>query len=102
MNKQDLATQTVTDAHGTDLAAPYPFIPPADVLEDRAGITIHLDMPGVTKEGLSIEVDKNTLVIEGKVQIERRTRCGEHGRHSEPRRIVCDYSVESRAAATKG
>jgi HSP20 family protein len=69
MNKQDLATQTSVDAHRTDPGAHHPFIPPADVLEDSAGITIYLDMPGVTKEGIRIEADKNTLVIEGEVQI---------------------------------
>jgi HSP20 family protein len=69
MNKQDLATQGSTDAHRTDSGAHFPFIPPADVLENSAGITIHLDMPGVTKEGIRIEADKNTLVIEGEVQI---------------------------------
>jgi len=69
MNKQDLATQGSADANRTDPAAHYPFVPPADVLEDSAGITIHLDMPGVTKEGIRIEADKNTLVIEGEIQI---------------------------------
>jgi HSP20 family protein len=69
MNKQDLTTQGSADAHRNDSEAPYPFIPPADVLEDSAGITIHLDMPGATKEGIRIDADKNTLVIEGQVQI---------------------------------
>jgi HSP20 family molecular chaperone IbpA len=69
MDKQDLATQPTAAAHSSDPGAPYPFIPPADVLEDSAGITIRLDMPGVTKERLSIEADRNTLVIEGEVQI---------------------------------
>jgi HSP20 family protein len=69
MNKQDLATQGSADAHRADSGAHYPFIPPADVLEDSAGISILLDMPGVTKEGMRIEADKNTLVIEGEVQI---------------------------------
>ena len=69
MNKQDLATNSSTDAHHGDVGGAYPFVPPADVMEDSAGITIHLDMPGVTKDRLSVEADKNTLVIEGEVQI---------------------------------
>jgi HSP20 family protein len=69
MAKQDLATQSPADMHPIDREAHYPFIPSADVLEDSAGITIHLDIPGVTKDRLSIEADKNTLVIEGEVQI---------------------------------
>jgi HSP20 family protein len=69
MNKHNLTTQGSADAHRNDSGAPYPFIPPADVLEDSAGITIYLDMPGATKEGIRIDADKNTLVIEGQVQI---------------------------------
>jgi HSP20 family protein len=69
MAKQDLATQSPADVHRNSTQDHYPFIPPADVMEDSAGITIHLDMPGVTKDRLSIEADRNTLVIEGEVQI---------------------------------
>jgi HSP20 family protein len=69
MNKQDLAAQASADAHLADPGAHYQLIPPADVLEDSAGITIYLDMPGVTKEGIRIEADKNALVIEGEVQM---------------------------------
>jgi HSP20 family molecular chaperone IbpA len=43
--------------------------PPADVFEDGDGITLRLDMPGVSKERLNIQADKNTLVIDGDVQI---------------------------------
>lgn len=69
MDKQDLATQPSAVAHKSDAGAHYPVIPPADVLEDIAGITICLDMPGVTKDRLTIEADRNTLVVEGEVQI---------------------------------
>ena len=69
MAKQDLATQSPADVHRPAPGDHYPVIPSADVMEDSAGITIHLDMPGVTKDRLSVEADKNTLVIEGEVQI---------------------------------
>jgi HSP20 family protein len=69
MDKQNLASQSRAGVHRTDSGVDYPFIPPADVLEDSGGITIHLDMPGVAKEGIRIEADKNTLVIEGEMRI---------------------------------
>ncbi|WP_295540363.1 Hsp20/alpha crystallin family protein [uncultured Thiohalocapsa sp.] len=44
--------------------------PPVDVFEDAEGITIEADMPGVSKDRLHVQVDANTLRIEGEVQIE--------------------------------
>lgn len=44
--------------------------PPVDICEDADGITLFADMPGVSRERLSIQVDKDTLVIEGNAQIE--------------------------------
>jgi len=68
-DKQEIATQPSSAARRTEREADYPLVPPADVLEDRDGITLHLDMPGVSKDHLNVQADKNTLVIEGEVQI---------------------------------
>jgi HSP20 family protein len=67
-DKQATATQAPS-AQRTEREADYPLVPPADVLEDSDGITLRLDMPGVSKDRLNIQADKNTLVIEGDVQI---------------------------------
>lgn len=42
--------------------------PPADVFEDGEGITIALDMPGVSKDRLNIQTDNKTLTISGDVE----------------------------------
>ncbi|MGD2055499.1 MAG: Hsp20/alpha crystallin family protein [Gammaproteobacteria bacterium] len=44
--------------------------PPVDIYEDDEGITLHADMPGVTREDLEIRVDNDTLLIEGDSPIE--------------------------------
>lgn len=44
--------------------------PPVDIGEDAEGITLLADMPGVSKDRLSIQVDKDSLLIEGDAQIE--------------------------------
>jgi HSP20 family protein len=44
--------------------------PPVDVYEDVEGITLVADMPGVSKDRLDIQVDRDTLLIEGNVSIE--------------------------------
>ncbi len=67
-DKQELTRQTSSIRQQTGRDADYPLVPPADVLEDSDGITLYVDMPGVSKEGLKVEADKNTLVIEGELQ----------------------------------
>lgn len=44
--------------------------PAADIFEDADGISIVLDMPGVTKELLTVKADRNELVIEGEAAID--------------------------------
>jgi HSP20 family protein len=44
--------------------------PPVDIYEDAEGIRLMADMPGVSRERLAIEVDKDMLVIEGDARID--------------------------------
>jgi HSP20 family protein len=44
--------------------------PTGDIFEKEDGITILLDMPGVSKERLDINTDRNSLVVEGEIEIE--------------------------------
>jgi len=48
----------------------YALAPPADVFEDADGIGIVLDMPGVTKDRLTVKADRSELVIEGDASID--------------------------------
>jgi len=43
------------------------MLPPVNVIEDSAGITLIADMPGVSKEKLSLQVEADALTIEGEV-----------------------------------
>jgi HSP20 family molecular chaperone IbpA len=45
------------------------LIPPVDVIEDSAGITLRADLPGVPKDKLSLQVEADTLTIEGQVSM---------------------------------
>ncbi|HEY4210321.1 MAG TPA: Hsp20/alpha crystallin family protein [Steroidobacteraceae bacterium] len=42
--------------------------PLVDIYEDADGITLHADVPGVSKERLNVHVDGNTLALEGKTE----------------------------------
>lgn len=43
------------------------LVPPVDIVEDSAGITLLADVPGVRKDGLDIQVDGPNLSFEGQV-----------------------------------
>lgn len=43
--------------------------PPVDIYEDAEGITLLADMPGVSKDRLTVQVDQDTLLVEGEAQI---------------------------------
>lgn len=42
---------------------------PVDIFEDETGITVLADMPGVSRERLDIQIDNNTLSIQGKTAV---------------------------------
>ncbi len=42
--------------------------PAVDIFEDAEGITLYADIPGVSKERLSVNVDGDTLLLEGTVE----------------------------------
>lgn len=44
--------------------------PPVDIFEDGEGITLRADMPGVSKDYLNIQVDKDSLTVEGDARID--------------------------------
>lgn len=46
------------------------LMPPVDVIEDSAGITLFADLPGVPKDKLSLHVEADTLTIEGDVALD--------------------------------
>ncbi|RYF42673.1 MAG: Hsp20/alpha crystallin family protein [Comamonadaceae bacterium] len=47
---------------------PY-AVPPMDIFEDDAGITLLADLPGVARENLGVRVDGDTLMIEAQAGI---------------------------------
>lgn len=43
------------------------LFPPVNVVEDANGITLYADLPGVSKDKLGLQVEADTLTIEGEV-----------------------------------
>ncbi|EXI68647.1 MAG: Hsp20/alpha crystallin family protein [Accumulibacter sp.] len=46
------------------------LLPPVDVIEDASGITLYADLPGVSKDKLHLQVEADTLTIEGEIDLE--------------------------------
>lgn len=44
--------------------------PPVDIFEDAHGITVHAEMPGVARDRLNVQADRNSLLIEGEAAID--------------------------------
>jgi HSP20 family protein len=61
-----LETEQQSQAREKDLA----MLPAADIFEDAHQITVQAEMPGVSKEGLNVQADRNNLVIEGRIGLD--------------------------------
>jgi HSP20 family molecular chaperone IbpA len=70
MNQQSVARRESGEPARAERQTQLVLTPPVDIYEDADGITLQLDMPGVSKEGLNLQVDAANLVIEGDARIE--------------------------------
>jgi HSP20 family molecular chaperone IbpA len=61
---------TAVNKETKDLRDEDVLVPPVDVIEDAAGITLYADLPGVPKEKLNLHVETDTLTIEGELALE--------------------------------
>lgn len=50
--------------------AEWTLVPDVDIYEDSDGIFVKADMPGVSKDRLDIQVNQDTLTIEGEARID--------------------------------
>jgi len=66
----DLTTKPATEMQNRWENSELAIRPAVNIVEDASGIVVEADMPGVAKEGLSIQVDKDKLAVEGKAYIE--------------------------------
>ena len=62
-NEKSVAPKDVNRAVET---AKGTIIPPVDIYEDTDGVTLFADLPGVSKESLDVQIDKDLLKIFGR------------------------------------
>ena len=61
--QRNLKREATTEPSATAL------VPAVDIWEDSEGILVKADLPGVSKDGLAVNVDGETLTIEGSVAL---------------------------------
>ena len=71
--RQEVTTGKSGPAQGKGREDEFVLRPPVDILEDAHGIMVVAEMPGVSKDRLNVQADRNNLLIEGDVVIETAT-----------------------------
>ena len=59
---------TLPAADGPAAAPRLLFNPPIDIYETEDGLVLYADLPGVTSEGLDLQVQNNRLTLFGRIQ----------------------------------
>lgn len=70
-NQKDIVQRDATSPAASAGAGPElpALFPPVNICEDDVGITLSADLPGVTRDALSIRVDGDTLTLEAPIQL---------------------------------
>jgi len=69
MSEKQEVTKQDTERNDAARAMESAIRASVDIFEDKTGITVRADMPGVSRERLDIKIDKDTLSIEGRAEI---------------------------------
>lgn len=69
-DKSQVAKATQSDLPAESKSrAESALLPPVDVVEDAGGITLYADLPGVPKDKLNLQMEADSLTIEGEVAL---------------------------------
>src|SRR5438067_607612 len=50
------------------------FVPPVDIYEDANGITLKMEVPGVSQNDINISLENNTLTVSGERKFEKNEK----------------------------
>ncbi|MBE0534319.1 MAG: Hsp20/alpha crystallin family protein [Phycisphaerae bacterium] len=84
MKEQELAKKQQAEVTRRDGGEPRMFVPLADIWETEDEIVVKLDMPGVDKEHIDIQVEADTLTV-----------CGQAGETPQGRVVYADRQIGS-------
>ncbi len=58
--------EVVTQENKAEVAT---ITPATDIYESKEGVTLYMDLPGVSKKSLDIDVDQDVLTIKGEINL---------------------------------
>src|SRR6185437_14473464 len=68
--RQEVAQREPAEVQAKAREQELALAPAVDIFEDAHGIVVQAEMPGVSKERLNIQADRNNLLIEGDMVID--------------------------------
>jgi HSP20 family protein len=68
--RQDVAKPDPTEVQARAREEELALAPAVDIFEDAHSITVQAEMPGVSKDRLNVQADRNSLLIEGDAAID--------------------------------
>lgn len=63
-------SEQVTKKNGSAVQNEAALLPAVDVIEDKDGITLFADLPGVSKDTLNLHLEADSLTIEGELALD--------------------------------
>jgi HSP20 family molecular chaperone IbpA len=70
MQTQKNSETATSQGSATGTKETTPLLPSTNILEHEHGVTLLVEMPGVSKERLQVHCDSRTLVVSGDVEID--------------------------------
>jgi HSP20 family molecular chaperone IbpA len=67
---QEVAAREPSEVQAKAREQELVLAPAVDVFEDAHGITVQAEMPGVSRDRLNVQADRNSLLIEGDMVID--------------------------------
>jgi HSP20 family molecular chaperone IbpA len=63
-------TEQASQARDERAANDAALVPPVQVIENAQGITLYADLPGVSKDSLELNIEHDTVTIEGRLALD--------------------------------
>jgi HSP20 family molecular chaperone IbpA len=68
--KETTMTEQASQARDERAANDAALVPPVQVIENAQGITLYADLPGVSKDSLELNIEHDTVTIEGRLALD--------------------------------
>jgi HSP20 family protein len=82
---QQEMNELLSSAFGEVTPSPHEFVPTVDVSEDDQNVLVKAEIPGMSKDDIEIQIDRDLLTLRGEKREEKREENGERTIYREVR-----------------